>query len=257
MKDLMKLSSTEAIRSSLFEADGTEDGIVPEVGKSRLTIPLTTAHRNVASSVAVIGQLSPSDRKEACVKLIDIAEAAFAAVEKTLKRQGTNDPSLLAELKKINRLVEAFDEHFNTLEIKEDLYVNGEDPEENPFSRDPDGTPGTFEDGVTQQEISPIAVRVLANNADMADPKEGEGDPAKDDVEPPEGEATPATVDTDAAEQTIINTLADAADQDEEGKEKTESKLPPTFEEAKGKNENIHEETSENLKLLSVLLRDI
>lgn len=243
MKHLLEgLTTPEQIRHSLLEAEEGDSSIVVDTD-SRLTIPLNTAHRNVAASVATICTLQPIQRKEVSVKLIDIAEAALGAVEKTLKRSGTADASMLQQLRKINKLLAAFDETYSTLAVAESETVEGVDPEELAFNDDEDGTPPAIDaDGTSS--ISPVAIRVLANNSDMNNPDLAKGDPAKDDIEPPAGEATDATVDTEAAEDKIINTLADASDKDD---------VPPTFK-VKGNNEDIHDKPSENLKLLSILV---
>lgn len=265
MFDYNKLNSVSGIRAALFEDENTEkDDAAPindeglqtpeEVDMARLTLPLNTAYKNVSLAVTTIGSLKPPARKAASVKLIDIAEVALSAVEKSLKRTGTSDSSKLTKLRRINKLLAEFDDDYTTLQVKEEATFEGDDPEEEPIVPDEDGTPPAL-DAEQDQTIDPLAVRFLSDNSDMNDPSLAKGDPSEAAVDPPEGEATPETIDTGEAEETIINTLAAASDQPEANTPK-ESKLPSTFK-PRGTNESIHNEPSENLRILELLCRNM
>lgn len=270
MLDYKSLNTVSGIRNALFEAEGAEsvaepaanvggeEGALPtdEVGMARLTMPLNTAYKNVSLAVTTIGSLKPPERKAASVKLIDIAEIALSAVEKSLKRSGTSDPQKLTKLRRINKLLAEFDDDYTTLQVKEEAEFDGEDPEVAPIVADEDGTPPIL-DTEKYQSVDPLAVRFLSDNSDMNDPALAKGDPkdpSEPAVNPPEGVATPETLDTTDAEDTIMNTLAAASDQPED--EPKESALPATFK-PRGTNESIHSQPSENLRILELICRSM
>ena len=233
-----KYDSIDAIRYSFLTEESLDNS-----NTSRLTIPLNTAHKNVASSIAIIGNLSPAQRKDASLKLLDIAEAAMQALEKTLKRSGTADAALLSRVVRATRTIKDIDELFTQLPISESDDYSGYDPESEPISVDPDGTPSVFGSNVDKVSV----LGILSDNSDIPEEPFKDSDIA---AEPIEGEATDLTIDAEEKEDKLISTLASLSDNSKD------TELPEEFY-PKGDNESIHESPSENLKLLDILLKTI
>lgn len=243
---MIKIPDSDAlIESLILEA---EDEVSPKLDNSRLATPLNTAYRNVASSIAIIPTLNPQQRKEASIKLVDITEAALQAVEKTLKRNGSNDSSLLQQVKMLLKRIEAFDTALSALQVSESVDFSSADDPEAQWGHDENGMVEPFTKDEEVDTIEPIAMRILKNNADV--PAEAaEGDPAKeDDVAPPEGsEGTDQTID-DTAENEMIAKLASETD-----KEQEKEAVPAQFKALQTNESLIHENTSRNLEILSFL----
>ena len=150
------------------------------------------------------------------------------------------------------------------------------------FTTDVDGMPQKF--NAVPIELDPFAVKLFRNNAELVDPPEvrdlvkDAGITTEPEIEP--GEATTAEV-NDAGVDQVIDVIADAPVEDEEDKDgisddfdvfanesrkipqvrvtpKETPVLPPKFSETEARiaNENIANDTGNNLKMLSFLMTD-